>query len=197
MTKLIFFYAYRSPYSALASDIVLQAAQGWGDAVTVEPRQMSLDDDVVFADPTANPAKVNYIIKDVARLYGARGLSIGMPDPFDVDYGRAARPTQAAIAAGCGLAFIRHMSLLRWGEGRNITEVATVAEAAARSGWEAEAACAALDDASWDEAVAADKAATKDNGIFGVPFFIVEDDAGREPFWGQDRWPMVLDRLGV
>ena len=52
-------------------------------------------------------------------------------------------------------------------------------------------------DADYDAAIAADKQATKDNKVFGVPFFIVEDAQGQEPFWGQDRWAMMVKRLGV
>ena len=197
MAILKFFYAYRSPYSALAADMVFEAAQGWGDAVRVEPHQMALDDDVVFADPTTIPDKVSYIVQDVIRLYGARGLKVGIPDPFDIDFTPVARATQAAIAADCGLAFIREASLLRWSEGQNLMETDVLARAADRAGWFAEAAIAATQNSDFDVGIAADKAATKDNKVFGVPFFIVEDDAGREPFWGQDRWEMMVKRLGV
>lgn len=197
MTILKFFYAYRSPYSALAADMLFEAAKNWGDKVVIEPHQMSLDDDVVFADPTAIPDKVAYIIQDVIRLYGARGLKAGIPDPFDIDFTPVARATQAAIAAGFGLAFIREASLLRWSEGRNLTEEAVVGEAATRAGWDAAAAIAAMQNPDFDAGIAADKAATKSNKVFGVPFFIVEDEAGQEPFWGQDRWAMMVKRLGV
>ena len=197
MTTLKFFYAYRSPYSALAADMLHAAAQGWGDKVTVVPHQMALDDDVQFADPTAIPDKVAYIIQDVIRLYGARNLRVGIPDPFDIDFTQAARATQAAIAAGFGLAFIREASLLRWSEGKNLTEADVLGEAATRAGWDSAAAIAAMQNADYDAAIAADKQATKDSKVFGVPFFIVEDAQGQEPFWGQDRWPMMVKRLGV
>ena len=201
MSKLKFFYNYRSPYSALTADMLHAAAQDWGDKVSIVPHQMALDDDVVFADPTAIPDKVAYIIQDVIRLYGARGLKVGIPDPFDIDFTPAARATQAAIAAGVGaagfgLAFIREASLLRWSEGRNLTEEAVIGEAATRAGWQADAAIAAMKNADYDAGIAADKAATRDNKVFGVPFFIVEDANGQEPFWGQDRWAMMLARLG-
>ena len=201
MKKLHFFYAYRSPYSALASDMVFEAAQGWGDKVEIVPIQFALDEDVPFADPTANPNKVSYIVQDVIRLYSARGLKVGIPDPFDIDFTIPARATQAAIAAGYGLAFIREASLLRWSEGKNLTEADVLAEAASRAGWDEAAARAAVDDASFDTsfdaAIQADKQNVAAAKVFGVPFFIVEDENGREPFWGQDRWDMVLERLGV
>jgi 2-hydroxychromene-2-carboxylate isomerase len=197
MPILKFFYAYRSPYSALAADKVFAAAQDWGDEVTIVPHQMALDADVAFADPTAIPDKVAYIVQDVIRLYGARGLRVGIPDPFDIDFTPAARATHAAIAAGFGLAFIREASLLRWSEGKNLTEEAVIGEAATRAGWQADAAIAAMSNADYDAAIAADKTATRDSKVFGVPFFIVEDESGQEPFWGQDRWAMMLERLGV
>ena len=197
MSILKFFYNYRSPYSVLAADMLHAAAQQWGDKVTITPHQMALDDDVVFADPTAIPDKVTYIIQDVIRLYGARGLKVGIPDPFDIDFTPIARATQAALVAGVGLAFIREASLLRWSEGRNLTEEAVIGEAATRAGWQADAATAAMRNTDYDAAIAADKAATRDNKVFGVPFFIVEDAQGQEPFWGQDRWAMMVDRLGV
>lgn len=195
--NLKFFYAYRSPYSALAADMVFQAAQEWGDKVSVEPIQFALDEDVPFADPTDNPNKVSYIVQDVIRLYGARGLAVGIPDPFDIDFTIPARVTKAAIAAGHGLAFIREASLLRWSEGKNLTEAAVLGEAADRAGWDADAARIAVDDASFDAAIQADKATVADDKVFGVPFFIVEDETGQEAFWGQDRWAMMCERLGV
>lgn len=198
MSKTLkFFYAYRSPYSALATDMVFEAAKNLGDAVRIEPHQMALDDDVVFADPTAIPDKVAYIIQDVIRLYAARDLPVGIPDPFDIDFTPVARATQAAITAGCGLAFIRAASLLRWSEGKNLMQEDILAEAARHAEWDAAAAIAAMNNADYDAGIAADKAATKENKVFGVPFFIVEDENGREPFWGQDRWAMMLARLGV
>lgn len=197
MRKLKFFYNYRSPYSALAADMLHAAVQGWGDKVSIAPHQMALDADVVFADPTAIPDKVAYIIQDVIRLYDGRGLKVGIPDPFDIDFTPAARATQAALAAGFGLAFIREASLLRWSEGRNLTEEAVIGEAATRAGWQADVAIAAMKNADYDTGIAVDKAATRDNKVFGVPFFIVEDANGQEPFWGQDRWPMMVARLGM
>lgn len=198
MSKVLkFFYAYRSPYSALASDMVFEAAQKWGDKVTVQPIQFSLDDDVQFADPTANPDKVAYIVQDVIRLYGARGLGIGIPDPFDIDFALTARPTHAAMKAGFGLAFIREMSLLRWSEGKNLTDPDVVAQAATRAGWNPDAACTALASQDYAANIAADKAHCQKAKIFGVPFFIVEDETGSEAFWGQDRWDMVCARVGV
>ena len=197
MSKLKFFYNYRSPYSALAADMLHAAAQGWGDKASIAPHQMALDADVVFADPTAIPDKVAYIIQDVIRLYDGRGLKVGIPDPFDIDFTPAARATQAALAAGFGLAFIREASLLRWSEGRNLTEEAVIGEAPTRAGWQADVAIAAMKNADYDTGIAADKAATRDNKVFGVPFFIVEDANGQEPFWGQDRWPMMVARLGM
>ena len=197
MSTLKFFYNYRSPYSVLAADMLHAAAQQWGDKVTITPHQMALDDDVVFADPTAIPDKVTYIIQDVIRLYAARGLRVGIPDPFDVDFTLVARATQAALAADVGLAFIREASLLRWSEGQNLTEEAVIGEAATRAGWQADAAITAMRNTDYDAAIAADKTATRDNKVFGVPFFIVEDAQGQEPFWGQDRWAMMVERLGV
>lgn len=195
MSKLKFFYNYRSPYSALAADMLHAAAQSWGDKVNIVPHQMALDDDVVFADPTTIPDKVAYIIQDVIRLYGARDLRVGIPDPFDIDFTPAARATQAALAAGFGLAFIREASMLRWSEGKNLTEEAVIGDAATRAGWDSAAAIAAMQNTDYDAAIAADKTATRDNKVFGVPFFIVEDANGQEPFWGQDRWAMMVERL--
>lgn len=197
MSKLKFFYNYRSPYSALAADMLFESVQQWGNKVIIEPHQMALDADVVFADPTAIPDKVAYIIQDVIRLYGARGLKVGIPDPFDIDFTPVARATQAALAAGFGLAFIREASLLRWSEGQNLTQEAVIGDAASRAGWDSDTAIAAMGNADYDVGIAADKASTRDNKVFGVPFFIVEDANGQEPFWGQDRWAMLLTRLGM
>lgn len=199
MRKLTLFFAFRSPYSALATELLQQAhAQGALDGVDLELVPMARRTQGRFADPTANPEKVAYIIADVARLYAAQNLPVAIPDPFDIDFVPVNKAFLAAEAAGHALGFARAASLLRWSEGQDLAMPETVAEAARRAGWQADAAVAAMTDPAWDAAWESKIDLSERHKVFGVPFYLVEQADGRgEAFWGQDRWPMVLAALSA
>ncbi|MEM1433345.1 MAG: DsbA family protein [Pseudomonadota bacterium] len=196
MKTLTFYFALRSPYSALASDIVHEAAESGAftgkAAFRIAPFGAP---GTGFQDPTSNPLKLRYMMQDLPRLYAARGLSVTVPDPFQVDFSIAAKLALAAQRDDLGLGYLRAISLLRWSEGRNVAEAEVLLEAAERAGWSIAAAERALTDVELDQAYEAAIAAGEAAGVFGVPFFIVTDGDAQEPFWGQDRWPMVAAAL--
>jgi len=198
MKTLTFYFALRSPYSALASDLVYAAATSGAYDGKVDFRIQPFSIlSPSFQNPTDNPAKVNYIIRDLPRLYGARNLPFQMPDPFEVDFSVPAKAALAAQQDGFGVAFLRAISLKRWSEQKNIEQTEIIVETAEQIGWSGDAARNALTDATIADAYQQAIDAADAAGVFGVPFFIISDGTTEEPFWGQDRWPMVLGALNA
>ena len=185
MTPLEFWFDFGSPYAWLAAHQLDGLGARTGRAIRWRPFLLG----VVFRETGMAPLteqkfRGEYGARDVARL--ARRLGLGF--------------ATAAVPAGVSLACSRAFYALEiagadaprfavaamdagFAEGRDIgsPEAARSLASACRldaSGLESPAARAALR-AATDEAIR--------RGIFGSPFLIADG----EPFWGQDRVPMV------
>ncbi len=177
------YFGLRSPYSRLGLHKV--AASG----VDVELIPFTgPPDDAPFADPTANRYKLAYYQQDVLRMTVSMGLPLALPDPFDVDFRAANRACVAADMAGHGLAMALALSDARWGEGKNISEPAILAEAALAAGWTGYDADTVDTDPMITERLRADRQKITEDGVFGVPFAV----DGHQKFWGQDRFDLWL-----
>lgn len=187
----VFYFSFRSPYSWLAYRDLLDRYPDVAERIRWEPfwepdegwRQALADAGGRFHYVDMSRAKALYVLQDVRRLAGERGLAISWP----VD--RAPRWEVAHLAFlrarrhGAGRAFIDLVYRARWQQGRDISDPATIGAVAAELGLDAAEHAGAVDDPELrDEALRALQALDKD-GVFGVPFFV----AGREHFWGLDR----------
>ncbi|CAN0584590.1 unnamed protein product, partial [Ectocarpus sp. 12 AP-2014] len=106
MKTLTFYFALRSPYSALASDMVYEAFSSGAYEGTVNFRIAPFSNrNPDFLDPVSNPLKLKYMMRDLPRLYAAREIPLGFPDPFDIDFSIPARMALAAQENGVGVAF--------------------------------------------------------------------------------------------
>lgn len=196
MKTLYFFHNCRSPYSALATHMVARdMAAGLAEMCALKTLPFGVGDGDMFYDPAAHPQKLNYVIQDVIRLYAAEGLAIQPPQGVNTDLEPAMRAGLAAEAAGYGLGFNHALSMLRWCEGRDVSEDDVLGVAAAQCGWSADAAVEAARGPDWVSARADAITQSRDFGVFGVPFFVIEDGDRRDPYWGQDRWWMVKRAL--
>ncbi len=135
------------------------------------------------------PAKGRYMVRDVARLAGERGLAFRMPDPFPQNGLLAARLTLAGHDEGWGTAFARAVFTAEFAQGQPIGEAETLARILAGLGVEAAPAMmkAATDDIKMRLRRQTDEAEAK--GIFGAPSFVTPDG---ELFWGDDRLEQAL-----
>lgn len=178
------YFAFRSPYSRLGLHKLAKAGfKGRLIPFTGPP------DGASFADPTANKYKLAYYRQDVLRMTWRMSLPIALPDPFDVDFTLADRAFAAADQAGFGLAFAVAASDKRWGEGKNISDPAVIAEAAQAAGWRGCDLDAVASDASITAALDANRDLIAKDGVFGVPFLV----DGRDKYWGQDRFDIWLE----
>jgi 2-hydroxychromene-2-carboxylate isomerase len=116
-----------------------------------------------------------------------------MPNPFDVDFSSANRAAVAAERDGFGLAFVIEVSDARWGRGLDISDPDVVAACANACGWNAQAARDAQGDTTIDDILAQHRSLIIQDGVFGVPFAVLERTNGTESFWGHDRFELFAE----
>jgi 2-hydroxychromene-2-carboxylate isomerase len=133
-----------------------------------------------------------YRDRDVERWARHYGVPIVMvSDPPDV-WRRRARACIAADRLEAGRPFAQGLLRASHAEGRPPREPADFAALAAAAGLVAADLIAAIDDAETATAYAANIAAARAAGAFGVPTFVTADGA---LFFGQDRLPLLRNHL--
>ena len=184
MSEIRVYHSFRSPYSRLGLHIIERA----GLDVELIPFT-GPPDGVAFSDPVANKPKLAYYAVDAPRMTMRMGLPISRPDPFEVDLAPSYKAAIAAVHDGFGMAFALAVSDARWGEGKNISELAVLKECAENIGWRADAVDAAQSALSVGKAMKKHRALIEEDGVFGVPF-AVGDGA---KYWGHDRFNILVE----
>ena len=188
MSELRVYFAFRSPYSRLG----LHKVAGLATDVPITPIPFTGPaQGAAFLNPTDSPPKLAYYAEDAPRMTQRLGLPFAFPQPFEIGMAAAAnRAFYAARREGRGLPFALAASDARWGEGRDLTDEAVLAEIARGVG-------VAGDLTARDrEAEASDRARLEADGVFGVPFAVLDQDGQRQRFWGQDRFDLLAEALG-
>ena len=182
------YFAFRSPYSRLGLHKVARAGLAARLPTTLIPFTAPAGG-AAFLDPTGSPPKLGYYAEDAPRMTARMGLPFALPNPFEVDYAPANRAFRAARAAGRALPFALAVSDARWGEGRDVSDADVIAACARAAGLPVDADLTADPDAAGDhERLEAD-------GVFGVPFAVLERGGTRERFWGQDRFDLLIEAV--
>lgn len=191
LATLTFWYEFASTYSYPAAMRLDGEAKARGVAVDWRPVLLG----PIFGaqglkDSPFNlyPVKGKYMVRDMERLCGELDLPFKVPSPFPQNSLLAAR-IATALEGAPREAFSRAVYQLEFGEGRNISDPLTAAEALRRAG---------LDPALVERAQSQDvkdrlRAATEEAqalGVFGAPSFTTADG---ELFWGNDRLEKALD----
>ena len=186
-----FYFDFSSPYGFLASEKIEALAARHGRRVDWHPVLLGVVFKQTGAAPlTQVPLKGDYSKRDMARSARFHGIdSFRMPSKFPIPSQAAARivlwsrQRDPALAAKVVHALYRAFFV----DDIDISNPDAAAAAAARSGVNAAAARAAIDDPAIKDALkqANDEAIAK--GVFGSPFIIVDG----EPFWGMDRLDQV------
>jgi len=120
----------------------------------------------------------------------ALGLPCRQPDPFPQNSLLAARVALLARGHPWEPTFVKAVFRLEFGEGRDISDAATIRSVLVHLGLDADRI---LHDAQTDVNKAALRAAcdeARERGIFGAPTFITAEG---EMFWGNDRLERALD----
>jgi 2-hydroxychromene-2-carboxylate isomerase len=177
-----FYFDFSSPYGYLASTRIDAIAARHGRGVTWRPFVLGAAFKVTGQQPLVEqPLRGEYAKRDFARSARLLGVPLKLPEPFPFFGLAASRACYWVEDAARVRTLAKAIYHAAFGEGRDVTPVANVAEIArglgiegAEQGVEKPETKAKLREAT-DEALA--------RGVFGSPFFIVDG----EPFWGHDR----------
>jgi len=202
-----FYFSFRSPYSYLAAPQIEALAARYD----IQPR-MRIVLPIAIRIPgffkQVNPLWPPYLLRDTFRIAQMNNIPYRWPrpDPIVMDMGtrevaedqpyihRVSRLGAAAERMGRGLAFVRAASHAIWsGEVDNWHEGDHLTRALERAGLDAAEVerMVAEQAQELDAEIAANEAAQRNAGHWGVPLFVFND----EPFFGQDRIDHLIWRL--
>lgn len=183
---LDWFLSFRSPYTWISADRAKVLADHYG--ATLRLRFVL---PMVMRGLPVPAAKRFYITLDTKREAERLGIPFGtIIDPVGKPTERGLAVLHHAIAAGKGHAFARSFLSGAFAEGIDAGSDAGLRIMAERAGLMWRDAEAALADDSWRKVAEANREELFDLGLWGVPSFRVDRNAGH---WGQDRlW--VIER---
>jgi len=202
-----FYFSFRSPYSYLATPQIEALVRRFD----ITPR-MRIVLPIAIRIPgffkQVNPLWPPYLLRDTFRISQMHNIPYRWPRPDPIVMDMATREVAAeqpyifrvsrlgvvAERMGKGLAFARAASHAIWsGEIDNWHEGDHLARALEVSGLDAGVVQQAVvaEEADIDAEIAANEAAQRNAGHWGVPLFVFND----EPFFGQDRIDHLIWRL--
>jgi len=188
------FFDCSSPWTYLAFENIQPMAAELGVAIDWRPILVggifnSVNPSVYESRRTPVPAKARYMLKDLRDWARASGLKIKMPPSvFPVNSVKVMRGCIALAPQGGMVPFARAAFEAYWGDDRDISQDAVIADVCAKAGvaagplFEAIAQPAIKDQlkANTDEVIA--------RGGFGSPTIFVNGD---DMYFGNDRLPLV------
>jgi 2-hydroxychromene-2-carboxylate isomerase len=184
---LEFWYDFASTYSYLAAMRVEAVAQAAGIKLFWRPFLLG----PIFAAQgwttspfNLQPAKGQYMWRDLEREAARLGLAFFRPQPFPQNSLLAARVALAGVDHGWTPAFTRAVFTAEFAEGRPIAEPDTLAEILTGLGLDPEAILAEAQAEPNKTRLRRMVEQAHTRGIFGAPAFLAEDG---ELFWGNDR----------
>jgi len=202
-----FYFSFRSPYSYLAAPQIVQLVERFD--VTARMRiVLPIAIRIPGFFKQVNPLWPPYLLRDTFRISQMHNIPYRWPrpDPIVMDMAtkevaaeqpyiyRVSRLGVVAERLGAGLAFARAASHViwsgevdNWHEGEHLTLALQIAGLDAR----AVERVVAEDEAGIDAEIAANEAAQRNAGHWGVPLFVFND----EPFFGQDRIDHLIWRM--
>lgn len=189
--RLDFYFDYLSPYSYLANSQMSALSERTGAEVAYHP---VLNGGIVAATdnkpPPMVPAKLRYMGVDVPRWVKRFDIPYRPPGVL-MNTLRALRGAIAAQEDGDFPAYHEAMFAAAFGEGRDLSDLSTVLDVAAKAGIDAPRLALRMEEPAVKEKLKAATAAAVERGLFGVPTFFVND----EMFFGVDHLDFVEEAL--
>jgi len=177
-----FYFDFSSPYGYLASTRIDAIAARHGRNVSWRPFVLGAAFKVTGQQPLVEqPLRGEYAKRDFARSARLLGVPLKLPEPFPFFGLAASRACYWVADAARARALAKAIYHAAFGEGRDVTPVASVAEIARKLGIEGVEQGVEKPETKAKLREATDEALSR--GVFGSPFFIVDG----EPFWGHDR----------
>ncbi|HEY4177343.1 MAG TPA: DsbA family protein [Kofleriaceae bacterium] len=182
-------FSFRSPYSYLALQLIEDVLAPYD-----VPLQLKQIAPMVTRGIPLPTVKKMYIVHDVKREADRLGIPFGdLCDPLGVATDNCLAIQHWANARGIddALAFAKSATKGSWAEARDLASYVDLRYVVERAGLPWDEAKAALSDSAGAK-MAVDNAAELDAaGLWGVPSYRVGDFVA----WGQDRLPLLVDRL--
>lgn len=189
-----FYFEFSSPYGYIASQLADDLGKRTGRPVAWRPLLLGPIFKATGQAPLVDvPMKGEYSKRDFVRSARFHGVDFTMPPKFPIGTVAAVRafywmddrdPAQARSLA-------RALYRAYFVEGRDIGASEVVVEIAQSLGVDGAALESALADPAVKDRARREVEAAMGRGVFGSPFFIVDG----EPFWGNDRIPMLEEWL--
>lgn len=200
------FWSFRSPYSYLVTPRLIEFERDYDVKCNVRPvYPIAVRIEGFFKQ--VNPMWPPYLLKDTVRVAEMEGLPYAWPSPdpvlMDMKSGevpkeqpyihRLTRAGVVAAEAGKGLRFLKEVSGVIFGGVKDWHQGDHLKEAAARAGLDMAALDKLVEEKaeSLEAVIAANEAAQKAAGHWGVPLMVFEG----EPFFGQDRFSHLKWRM--
>ncbi len=189
-----FFFDFASPYGYLGSLRIDAVAARHGRDVVWRPFMLGAAFKETGMRPLLEqPLRGAYSRHDWLRTARRLGVPFRLPEGFPM---AALAPSRAFyfIAerdAELAKAFAARVFHAYFGEGRDMSRPEAVAAEAMHLGLPAAEVLEAMKDARWKQHLKDATAAALARGVFGSPFFVVDD----EPFWGNDKIPEIENWL--
>ena len=198
MARLEFFFDISSPWTYLAFENVQPLAAEFD--IEVEWRPILVGGIFNTVNPSiyemrANPvpAKWNYMAKDLADWAVYSNLRIKwQPTVFPVNSVKALRGCIVANGNGRLVTFARACFELYWGDDKDISQDAVIAEACARAGLDADELSKTITEQTVKDQLKTNTEEVISRGGFGSPTLFVNTE---DMYFGNDRLPLVRATL--
>lgn len=185
-----FYFDFYSPYGYLASQRIDEIAAFHGREIIWRPFLLGPAFAATGHQPLLDtPMMGEYVARDFQRCARLQGVPFNMPREFPKAALAPSRayywllddqPEQARTLA-------KAVYRATFGEGKDGTQPALVAELAKPLGIDSEALLTAIQSAEVKTRLKVENQAALGRGVFGSPFIFIDD----EPFWGNDRLDQI------
>jgi 2-hydroxychromene-2-carboxylate isomerase len=193
-----FFFDCSSPWTYLAFENIQPMAAELGAQVVWRPILVggifnTINPSVYQSREAPVPAKARYSGKDLQDWARVAGLKIKMPPSvFPVNSVKVMRACIVLEPQGKLVDFARAAFEAYWGDDRDISQDAVIADLCAKAGLEAEPLFAAISQQAVKDALKANTDEVMRRGGFGSPTLFV---AGDDMYFGNDRLPLIRAAL--
>ncbi len=193
-SNIDFYFDFSSPFGYLASHRIDALGEEFGREVDWRPFLLGVAFKTTGARPLNElPMKGDYFRRDIPRTARLMGVAFTWPQPFPFLAVAASRafywldgrdPAQAKTLA-------KAIFNAAFGEGRDVSAAAAVAEIAAGLGHDRNQVLEALQDQVIKDLLRQEVDKALERGVFGSPFIVVDGEA----FWGNDRLDQAAEWL--
>jgi 2-hydroxychromene-2-carboxylate isomerase len=184
-------YEFASTYSYLSAMRVEAAAASAGVSVEWKPFLLG---PIFHAQGWDNspfnlyPAKGRYMVRDIERLAGERGLRFALPKPFPQNSLLAARVALVGAEEGWIAPFTRAVFAAEFADGAQIADKAMLASLLDGLRLDSKRILSRIEQPEIKDRLKQQTAEAQQLGIFGAPSFVCDG----ELFWGDDRLEQAL-----